>query len=116
MSDGGRFVFFDWGDASIAHPFTSFLVAYRAAARRFGPGHLDRLRDAYLEPWTADHPVAELRAACELAVRVGAISRALSWGRVFRESARVLDGEHGTFIAEWLLHIVEPEVGMGALG
>jgi hypothetical protein len=108
----GRFVFFDWGDASIGHPFTSFLVAYRAAAHRFGPGRLDRLRDAYLEPWTADQPVAELRAAADLAVRVGAVSRALSWGRVFPEAAHVLAAEHGRFVAEWLLRIVEPEADM----
>ncbi|HEY4458327.1 MAG TPA: phosphotransferase, partial [Pseudonocardiaceae bacterium] len=116
VADGGRFVFFDWGDASIAHPFTSFLVAYRAAAHRLGPGHLDRLRDAYLEPWTAEHPIAELRTAAELAVRVGPVSRALSWGRVFPEAAHVLDAEHGKFIAEWLLHIVEPEAATLTLG
>jgi hypothetical protein len=112
VGDGGRFVFFDWGDASIAHPFTSFLVAYRAAARRLGPGHLDRLRDAYLEPWTAELPVAELRALVEVAVRVGPISRALSWGRVFPESAYVLDAEHGEFIAEWLLRLADPAAVM----
>lgn len=106
--ENGRFVFFDWGDASIAHPFTSLLVAYRAATQRFGPEQLDRLRDAYLEPWTAEHPVTELRATAELAVRLGAVSRALSWGRVFPEAAHVLDGEHGRAIADWLRHIVRP--------
>lgn len=47
--------FFDWGDASVAHPFTSLLIALRAMADTFGlpPGDpvLRRFRDAYLEPW-----------------------------------------------------------------
>lgn len=101
-ADGGRFVFFDWGDASIGHPFTSLRTVYRAAAQRFEPADLDRLRDAYLEPWTARHPVAELRAAADLAVRLGTISRALSWGRVFPEAEHLLDAERDRSIAEWL--------------
>jgi hypothetical protein len=32
----GRYAFFDWGDASIGHPFTSLLVILRAAAARHG--------------------------------------------------------------------------------
>jgi len=48
----GRFAFYDWGDSAVAHPFTSLLVALRFAALRFPDrADLDRLRDAYLEPW-----------------------------------------------------------------
>ena len=112
VAQDGRFVFFDWGDAGIAHPFASLLVAYRVAAKRFGlaPADLDRLRDAYLEPWTAEHPVAELRAQAELAVRLAAITRALSWGRIFPQAAQLLGGDHGRSVAHWLLRVLAPEL------
>lgn len=80
----GRFTFFDWGDAAVAHPFCSFLVPARAARERFGPEALPRLRDAYLEQWTGDgRTTAGLRRALSLAWRLGAIGRACSWGRLF---------------------------------
>ncbi|WOX26372.1 phosphotransferase [Streptomyces solicathayae] len=81
---GGRYAFFDWGDAAVAHPFTSLLVTARMARVRYGPDVLPRLRDAYLEPWTGDgRTKAELRRAVALACRLGAIGRACSWGRIF---------------------------------
>ncbi|MGF1428538.1 aminoglycoside phosphotransferase family protein [Kitasatospora sp. LaBMicrA B282] len=80
----GRFVFFDWGDAALTHPFLSFLVPARAAAERHGAAVLPRLRDAYLEPWTGDgHRPAELRRALALADRLADLGRATAWGRLF---------------------------------
>ncbi|MFE6666507.1 aminoglycoside phosphotransferase family protein [Streptomyces sp. NPDC057697] len=80
----GRFTFFDWGDASVTHPFCSFLVPAHAARERFGPEVLPRLRDAYLEQWTGHgRTTAELRRALSVAWRLGAIGRARSWGRLF---------------------------------
>ena len=67
----GRHRFFDWGDASVAHPFLSLLVPLRVAARALGvaPGDpvLRRLRDAYLEPWSGYGSPAELREWADLA-------------------------------------------------
>ena len=80
----GRYAFFDWGDAIVAHPFSSLLVTARMARERYGPEVLPRLRDAYLEPWTGDgSSTAELRRAVGLACRLGAVGRAWSWARVF---------------------------------
>ncbi|MFF4172193.1 aminoglycoside phosphotransferase family protein [Streptomyces sp. NPDC001744] len=80
----GRFTFFDWGDAAVAHPFGSLLVPARAVRERYGPGHAERLRDAYLEPWTGLGPsLPELRRAATLAVRLAALGRAVSWSRLF---------------------------------
>ena len=56
----GRAVVFDWGDASLTHPFLSLGVALEFAALRAGVTEehpsIARLRDAYLEPWTAMLP------------------------------------------------------------
>ncbi|MGW1023745.1 phosphotransferase [Streptomyces sp. NPDC002577] len=80
----GRFTFFDWGDASVSHPFCSLLVTARVARERYGPEVLPRLRDAYLEPWTEGGLTArQLRRAASLACRLAAIGRACSWDRLF---------------------------------
>jgi hypothetical protein len=89
----GRYTFFDWGDANIAHPFCSLLVAIDRAAEQLGPDVVPRLEDAYLEPWTAEHPRAELRRAATLARRLSHLTRAGSWGRLFPATAHIGDPE-----------------------
>ncbi|MBZ3909899.1 phosphotransferase [Streptomyces acidiscabies] len=79
-----RFTFFDWGDATLAHPFTSLLVPTRVATRHYGPTAAPRLRAAYLASWTDTNlTTPELHRAVALACRVGAVGRAASWVRVF---------------------------------
>jgi hypothetical protein len=111
-ADDGRYVFFDWGDASIGHPFSSLLVALRVAAHRFGLAEteLTRLRDAYLEPWTAEQSAAQLRHTVDLAVRLGAISRAASWQRIFPQAGPEMRQAHGRSVAQWLYRALEPEL------
>jgi len=80
--DGSHAVF-DWGDSCASHPFASLVVGLRGIAHRFelaerDPG-LDRVRDAYLEPWSDFASRAELLRAVELAGAVGRLSRALAW-------------------------------------
>jgi hypothetical protein len=81
----GRYRFFDWGDSVVAHPFSSMLVTSRVIRRLYGADDADvtRLREAYLEAWSAEHDRAVLREMLELACRVGAVARILVWNRVF---------------------------------
>ena len=82
--DGNVFVdcagyrFFDWGDCCVSHPFHTLVVTLRSTAYRFdlGPGgpELLRLRDAYLEPWTAFGTRAELVAGFDTAYRTGTLA------------------------------------------
>ncbi|WP_328717976.1 aminoglycoside phosphotransferase family protein [Streptomyces sp. NBC_00247] len=89
VPEPGRFVFFDWGDAALAHPFCGLLIPGRVVRERYGPEALPRLRDAYLEPWTGTcHTPSELRRAVSLGWRLGAIGRACSWARLFPGAAR----------------------------
>jgi Phosphotransferase enzyme family len=95
-ADGFRVI--DWGDTAIAHPFSTLLVTLRSIAHRWelvpdDPGLL-RLRDAYLEPWTADHSSEDLRRLAALAVAVAPVGRALAW-------RRALIGVDGDARAEW---------------
>ncbi|MFE7612362.1 phosphotransferase family protein [Streptomyces celluloflavus] len=103
----GRFTFFDWGDAAVAHPFGSLLVPARAARERYGPQVLPRLRDAYLEPWTGGgRTPAGLRRAVRLAARLGAIGRACSWGRLFPGAADTMGAVCEAESARWLRELL----------
>lgn len=105
----GRFAFYDWGDSAVAHPFTSLLVALRFAALRFPDrADLDRLRDAYLEPWSRYGSAASLRAAVPLALRVGPVGRALTWWRMFPEVGEAVLREHAGSAGEWLRELLAP--------
>ena len=82
----GRAEIFDWGDACVGHPFCTLAVTLRFAARgaalELDSPEIRRLRDAYLEPWTASAPRADLERAAALAFALGSIVHALSWYEV----------------------------------
>lgn len=110
LDQAGRLVdvvVFDFGDSVVGHPFTSLLVALRSAAHHLdlapeSPG-LTRLRDAYLEPWTAEHTRADLDRAVELAVRVGTVSRADAWHRALIGSRPRAVAEFADAVPGWVL-------------
>jgi Phosphotransferase enzyme family len=70
----------DWGDSSIAHPFTSLVVTFRFLEEfnELPPADawFTRLRDAYLEPWGRG-----LEDAFALAIRIGTFAHAFAWVR-----------------------------------
>lgn len=120
LHDGNVFVgpagdrFFDWGDASVAHPFATLLVTFRSiASRGLGGGAaerraLTRLRDAYIEPWTDRHTRAELVAAVPLAMRIAMVGRALSWRGAL---TGIPPDDHGAWtgnVGGWLLELFGP--------
>ena len=104
--------FFDWGDATVAHPFLSLLVPLRAAARALdvpsGDSVLFRLRDAYLEPWSAYGTAAELRAVCEVALRIGPPVRALTWRRILLGIHPAERAEWEDSVPGWMAEYLEP--------
>jgi hypothetical protein len=84
----GRYVFFDWGDSCITHPFHTLVVTLRVLAFKHGvepgSGPLLRLRDAYLEPFSRFGRPTDLAKAADLAFRVGTIGRAHAWHRALQ--------------------------------
>jgi hypothetical protein len=108
--DGHRF--FDWGDATISHPFLSLLVTLRMAARALevpaGSPVLLRLRDAYLEPWSPFGSTAELRELCALALRVGPPARALSWRRILLGIHPAERAQWNDAVPGWMAEYLEP--------
>ena len=97
---GDRYLFFDWGDACVGHPFFTMSVTLEGVLA-WGlddvEGSVDTapFRDAYLGPFTAYAPRAELEAGFALALRLGWICRALNYqaaredlGRPYPEAYR----------------------------
>ena len=76
----GRYLFFDWGDSCVSHPFHSLTVTLRSIAWKLdltpGGHELGRLRDAYREPFGASAELADL------SLQTGTIARAISWQRM----------------------------------
>jgi hypothetical protein len=79
----GRYLFVDWGDACVSHPFLTLHVTLRVLAYELGlpegAPELERFQDAYLAPWTAFRPAADLVSTLPAADLVGALCRALTW-------------------------------------
>jgi hypothetical protein len=107
-------VFLDWADASVAHPFASLVYPERHVARTFGVdpegAQVRRLRDAYLEPWTDLMMRHELSDARRIAVRVAAVGRAVAWRRALAGQSRAaLEPYFAGAEARWLRTLLGPE-------
>jgi hypothetical protein len=103
---------FDWGDAVVGHPFGVLLISLRVVANlaRLDPGapELLRLRDAYLEPWSAEHDRASLVEAARLASRVGGVTRADCYRRALLEATPAGWAEFGDGVPSWLSELDKP--------
>ena len=81
--DGDRLRVFDWGDASVVHPFVSLGMILATAAEGLAlprtDAAIERVRDAYLEPFADLASPVALRAAAALAERVTPTVRILAW-------------------------------------
>lgn len=73
------YVFLDWGDSCVSHPLLSLGVPFEHSRAEFH----DRIRDAYLEPWTAFAARGDLVAAAESALVLARITGVLKWSRIF---------------------------------
>lgn len=77
--------FFDWGDAIVAHPFSTLTVTFNSIAHKTALSQDDsafeRLEAVYLEAWADVAPPADLARAARLARVFGCLNRALNWER-----------------------------------
>jgi hypothetical protein len=72
---GEQFVFFDWSDACIAHPFLDLI----AILHEKEPVLQSRLCDAYLAQWTLYEPMERLLELWQLAYPICALHQAVSY-------------------------------------
>ena len=113
MTTGERVI--DWGDSCVSHPFGTMLatlnsIAWHAGVERDDP-QVQRVRDAYLEPFDTYGRRDELRRWVSLARRTGCVTRALSY-------VHALQGEPESALEElewpvrgWMLEILDPDLG-----
>jgi len=88
--DRERLRVFDWGDASVAHPFFSLRMILETAAKRLAvsPDGLEirRVRDTYLERFNGFAAISDLRTAAVLAHRIVPTVRMLAWQLAYAEA------------------------------
>lgn len=79
----GRYLFFDWGDSSISHPFFCLRTAFFNIEYTFSLAGDDPIFDAfgraYLARWAQFETAANLAAALALARRLWALSSAVKY-------------------------------------
>lgn len=82
IKDSG-YIFFDWTDACISHPFfemaTISAAYFDESVLKDNPDADIRLRDAYIEPWTAYRPIDVLIEAFEASRPLGALHQAMTY-------------------------------------
>jgi hypothetical protein len=100
-----QYVFFDWGESAIAHPFYALLIALRDAqyTLKYDPATLDHLRDVYLGCWAEYGPPDRLHEALKLTHRLAALGRALSWWQVVAHADAAYRAENADALPYWLL-------------
>jgi hypothetical protein len=99
----GSYRFIDWGDACIAQPLLSLGVPLAHVEHE----HAATARDAYLEPWTALRPRAELLAACDAARLLSHVTGLLKWELINSGLGNRDRGAYGDVIPKRLRHLLE---------
>ncbi len=94
----GRYIFFDWGDASVTHPFFSFRTVMVSNENSLGlsedaPEH-NSLRDIYLEAWMRFDSRENLLSAFNLARQLWMIPTALVWHRILANSDTAVKAQY----------------------
>ena len=88
------------GRAVVSHPFAvGTVLPLRFAVERTGSSP-ERLRDAYLEPFTSLAPLTELQESFSHGYLLGALVRALAWAAL--DVPREVSAELGDPVPAWL--------------
>lgn len=102
----GRITFFDWGDASVTHPFTSlrtFFVSIEIALDledySFTP-EMAELLDLYLAPFQQFAPKEKLLRAYQISKPVASIVKALAWHTTISRMGEDLRKEYAWIVPE----------------
>jgi aminoglycoside phosphotransferase (APT) family kinase protein len=103
------YLFFDWTDACVAHPFLDLLTIRRGTgfAGNEGDGELrDRLRAAYLSAWASFEPPDRLDRAFQLAVPLGALHHAVSYRSIVAGMEPPVEPHMARSTAWWLRRLL----------
>jgi len=111
----GRITFFDWGDASVTHPFVSlrtFFVSIEIALDledySFTP-EMAELLDIYLEPWQKFASKEDLLKAYQLSKPVASIIKALAWHSTISRMGEDMHKEYAWIVPELMREFLHHE-------
>jgi Phosphotransferase enzyme family len=108
--NGARYRVFDWGDASVAHPFGVFLVLRRALARTAGVDEhgpeLTRLQDTYLECFSDLAPRTDLEVDLRHAEYVAGLGRICNWDRAMQTATPEDLAHYANIDSGWLAECI----------
>jgi hypothetical protein len=102
----GGYVFFDWTDACVAHPFVDLLTFLEEHDEQVEEALADRLRGAYLAEWTRFEPAERLERAWRLAAPLGALHHAVSYRSLVANLAPPIDRHMMQATASWLRKVL----------
>ena len=109
------YVFLDWGDSSLAHPFFSLRTVFVSLENTLGFEEnapvFDRLRDGYLQAFECCGSAPSLTAAFELARRLWALGSLLSWHASLRSWLPENLGKYHHVIPSLLSELLEANRG-----
>jgi len=113
LLNGDRFIFIDWSEAIVGHPFFMPLVTIRATSARLelaedGP-EMVRLRDAYLEPWSKFATRKTLLSTFAVANRLSMANRALSWHHGTGSLSQRHKEAYADSVPNWLRDFLQAE-------
>lgn len=105
----GRYIFADWGDSCVTHPFITLVTIRRSLENRFelaaDSAEVLALSDLYLSSWPDYGSLERLREASELAYKVGAVIRAMCWRQAMSDGA--IPAEFAHAVPAWLKEFLE---------
>jgi hypothetical protein len=96
--DGDAYVFFDWTDACLTHPFLDLLVVLFEEDAQLRQS----LRDAYLGAWVDVAPEDELLELWALAEPLASLNQVLSYRSIAANVERGAAPEFDSMIPHWL--------------
>jgi len=99
----GSYLFFDWTDACVAHPFFDTISIFEAN----DPNVQARLRDSYLGVWAAYEPIERLLEAWELAMTLCALHQAVSYQHIVATLEVTSKPELASGLSYWLRMLLQ---------
>ena len=110
IRDGG-YTFFDWTDVCISHPFfemaTISAAYFDESVLRDNPDADNRLRNAYLEPWTALMPMERLADTFEASRPLGALHQAMTYMWILTNISAAARPELEGGLLHWIRQLLQ---------
>ena len=103
------YLFFDWTDACVAHPFFDLATIRRGTGFEEAEGESelrDRLRAAYLPAWSSFEPADRLDRAFQLAVPLAAMHHAVSYRSLVAGMVPPVEPHMARSTAWWLRQVL----------